>query len=225
MFFPRGFPKPALPAATMALAFLPLTSTAGTTSEEVSQTIRSGLPHYDPTAPKPAEAAPVPAPRAVHVLKRVSNPGARIPQEVPKPAEPVVAGESAKPTTIRGVLELPKMTVNGEKAPPPLTYPRLYVPEVQNHSAAAAAPFESPAARDARLVKKHFSPFEQAFNRLLGNSLVGLARQEEARQYSATQFNDIAELLELSLLIGNETPAEQKKLRGEYLDALAARPR
>jgi len=228
MFFPRGFPHPALPAAALALALLPLALNAGTASEEVSQSIRAGLPPYDPNPPKPA-ATPAPPPPATHVLKRVSDPGARIPLEVPKPAGAGPTEPAPKPITVRGVLELPKMTVSGRKEKLP-SLPRLYVqPAARNVAEPTNPDWETPAARAARLIQKHITGFDQVLNShplpLIGGSLAAKAAQAEAREHAAKELNNIADLLELSLLTGTETPAEQKKLRGEYLDALAARPR
>lgn len=228
MSSPRGFPNPAVLAAALALAFQPIAATAGTASEEVSQSLRAGLPHYDPTPAKPA-SAPTPPERATHVVKRVSDPGARIPMEVPRPAGSAAAEASTKPVTVRGVLELPKMTVNGRKEKLPVL-PRIFVqPPARNIPEPSIPDFETPAGRAARLVQKHITSFDQALNRhplpLIGTSLAAKAEQAEAREAAAKQLNTVADLLELSLLTGTETPEEQKKLRAEYWKVFYERPR
>ena len=215
--------KPALPVAVATLVLLCLAS-AASAGTYTDLAVRDGMPKYDPQALAKEPPKETPAPVNPHPLKRLSDPYARLPEVKIVPGAPVTAPTVTSAN--KGTLVLPKMTVNGqkEKAPP---LPRIFVqPPARN---LPAQPFESPAARNARLVQKHINPFDQLLNGhplpLIGGSLLAKAEAAEAREVSATQLNNIADLLELSLLAGTETPEEQKKLRAEYLNLMADRPR
>ena len=216
-------PKPALPVAVATLALLCLAS-AATTGTYTDLAVRGGMPKYDPKARTEEPPKETPVPVNPHPLKRLSDPYARLPEVKIVPGAPVTA--RAVTGTNKDTLILPKMTVNGPKEKTP-SLPRLFVqPPARD---LPAQPFESPAARNARLVRKHINPFDHLLNQhplpLIGGSLLAKAEAAEAREISATQLNNIADLLELSLLTGTETLEEQKKLRAEYLNALTDRPR
>lgn len=190
-----------------------------------SQAIKEGLPGYDPNArsEKPAEPAPPVTPRP---LKRLSDPYARLPEVkiVPGAAPAPVAAPVNKDTIV-----LPKMTITGQQEKLP-ALPRIFVqPPARNVKEPADPNMETPAARNARLVAKHISGFHHALNShpipLIGETLEAKARKAEAIEVSARQLNTVADLLELSLLTGTETPEEQKKLRAEYWKVFYERPR
>jgi hypothetical protein len=75
------------------------------------------------------------------------------------------------------------------------------------------------------LVKKHFTPLEQALGRMLGQKQQDRAGEKEAAESASLQLNDVADLIELSALAGLDDPEEQKLLRAEYLKAYLNRPR
>ena len=120
---------------------------------------------------------------------------------------------------------LPRMVVHGAPVAPPAALPRITVrPAGQD---IPAEPFESPGARDARLVKKHLSAFDRFFlNRynLFGVSKEQRARSAEAIEQGALQLNDLADQLEFNRRPGQETAAD-RKLREAYLDLYLSRPR
>jgi hypothetical protein len=120
-------------------------------------------------------------------------------------------------------LVLPTMTVRGAQEKLARTLPRLSADEpVMN---IPVEPWESKEGRRVRLVKKHFTPLEQALGRMLGQNQQKRAGEKEAAVSAALQLNDVADLMELSALAGLDDAAEQKKLRAEYLKAYYARPR
>jgi hypothetical protein len=91
---------------------------------------------------------------------------------------------------------------------------------------APAEPFETPAARDERLVRNHLSEFDRFFlNRVtpLGISKEQRAREAEAVQHSAQELDAIAELTQGAGATADA--AEAKKLREAYLDTYVTRPR
>lgn len=97
-------------------------------------------------------------------------------------------------------------------------------PPVKDEPAEA---FETPAARDERLVRKHLSAFDRFFlNRVtpFGVSMVQRAQQAEAIEHSGMELNAIAELVE-----GNESDKgkteENRRLREAYYDTYIARPK
>ncbi len=217
-------PSPKSAVAALALLGLASTAAAGT---EVDQAVRNGLPAYDPKAHTEGTAKETPAPVAPRPLKRLSDPSARLPEVkiVPGavPAAPVATPEN------KGVLVLPQMTVTGAREKV-RRLPLIFVqPPARNVPEPDLPDWETPAARTARLVKKHLSSFDQALNGhalpLIGESVEARALKAEAIEASARQLNNVADLLELSLLTGTETPEEQKKLRAEYWKAFYERPR
>lgn len=210
-------PSPRFPVAVLALLGFAVLATAGT---EIDQAIKSGLPAFDPKARAEDPTKTPSIPTTPRPLKRLSDPYARLPavKIVPSavPAAPAAVAES------KNVFVLPKMTVNGEKEKRP-ALPHLFVqPPVKKVEEPADPNWETPAARSARLVKKHIGSFEQAIN---GRAAAGKAAAAEAREHAAKQLNSIADLLELSAQLGLDDPEEQKKLRAEYQNALLDRPR
>lgn len=120
-------------------------------------------------------------------------------------------------------LVLPTMTVRGAQEKLARTLPRLSVDEpVMN---IPVEPWESKEGRRVRLVKKHFTPLEQALGRMLGQNQQKRAGEKEAAVSASLQLNDLADLMELSAIAGLDDAETQKKLRAEYLKAYYARPR
>ena len=141
----------------------------------------------------------------------------------------VPAGAPVAAPDNKGVLVLPKMTVNGQKEKP-LSLPRIFVqPPARKVDEPADPNWETPEGRAARLVQKHITSFDKTLNGhslpLIGTTIEAKAKAAEAREASAKQLNSIADLLELSAALGLDDPAEQKRLRAEYQNALLDRPR
>lgn len=199
-----------LPCASL-LALLPPRLVADTSPENSArQAILAGWGQYDPSI------------REAHLAASAATPPAA-PITPPAP-NTVPAASPTAPLARDGIVILPTMTVEGVRPKP---RPRLHIREpVKN---LPGNPFETPESRRARLVQKHFTPLEQALGRiklpLIGQSLESRAAQLEAIEAAALQLNDIADLLELSLLLGLESPEEQKALRKEFLKASQDRPR
>ena len=175
----------------------------------------------DAPAPKETATPATPARPAPRPQKRLSDPYARLPEVkiVPgaAPAAPVAAPEN------KNLFVLPKMTVNGNKGKVP-TLPRIFVqPPVRNVPEPYMPEYETPEARAARLAQKHIPPLQQKLNGKHASESKALAA--EAREQSAKQLNSIADLIELSAALGLDDPAEQKRLRAEYQNALLDRPR
>ena len=137
----------ALPATT-AFAALLLAGTATPTdaSDAVRQAVQAGIPRYDPAI------------REAHLAAQA----AEVTRPVPKPAAPAPV---APPAPDSDTLVLDPITVWAKpdaKLPTPL--PRLtFFSPVRD---LPGEPFESPKAREARLVRKHLGPVGQALNKL-----------------------------------------------------------
>lgn len=209
MLAPAGAPHPsALLAATALLALL---APAGVTADDIRaeriRAIQTGLPRYDPAI------------REKDLAAKAATAGAE--KKRPAVAETTTANNGTAAAPGSDVIELPRITVHPlYLAPKPL--PRLTVPKPLRDL--KGEPFESGSARDARLIKKHLSVAAQAVNRLLGNSLVGLARAAEEREKDARQLNEIADAVEVDEAIGRD-PALVKKVRDEYLRLYYAGPK
>lgn len=204
-----------LPCAVLVTQFsLPLSAAEPPPDTEVRRALRAGWQKYDPAireARLAARAATAP-----------SDPAAS-----PATSPPMASSVPAAPVTRNDIVVLPKMTVEGAREKPRPRLPLLHVPTpVKN---LPGEPFESPEGRRARLVQKHFTRLEQALGRLklplVSQSLAGRAAQLEAAESAALQLNDIAVLLEISALLGVDSPEEQAALRAEFLKASHARSR
>jgi hypothetical protein len=212
MLAPAGLPHlPVLFSATAALALLtPLALAAAETSTAARQAIQSGLPRYDPGAYEKAQAEQ--AARAA-------------PKHSPAPLpEPIAASTGTSATPTGNTLELPKITVLA-KTEPPKHLPRIDT--VKPVEVEKVDLMESPASRDARLVKKHLSKLEQALNRfprIFGVSAVALARDTESREQKAAQMNELAAGIELQQALGRD-PEDIKKLRAEYIKLYYSGPK
>lgn len=125
------------------------------------------------------------------------------------------------------VLILPAIIVEGKTDKQPVALPRLKVPAPARNL--PTQPFETPEARRARLVRKHFTNFEQALNRktipFLGLSLEARAAKRESIESAALQVNEIADNLDLAVALGLESEEEQKELREELMRLFYDRPR
>ncbi len=213
-------PKPAVSAAVAALAFLGFAASA-LASPESDRALKDSLPAYDSKAQSADPAQQTPAKATPRPIKRVSDPALRLPEVkiVPgaAPAAPAATPENKE------VLVLPKMTVNSARDKT-ISLPRLFVaPPLKKVEEPLDPNYETPAGRSARLVKKHVSPLFESLN---GNKAsAAKAAEAEAREQSAKQLNSIADLLELSAALGLDEPAEQKKLKAEYDNLMADRPR
>lgn len=177
----------------------------------VTEVLRESLPKYD--SPKSKEAPkrawdPLHSPRPVRARPAKTESTGNVAQEKPimlprfmvRPTDNLPA-TSAQP--------LPRMVIR-----PPVKD----MPPVQ---------FETPAARDERLVTKHLSAFDRYFlNRItpFGVSKEQRARAAEAIEHSAQQMDEIAELLE-SGSTGRAETAEDRRAKEAYLDAYVSRPK
>jgi hypothetical protein len=178
--------------------------TQGAPSTPVHKAIREGLPRYDPNI------------REAH-LSALNK--ATAPAESPTDGQPD-----------RGVISLPRIVVRpaGDQSQRPAApLPRVAVKPSVNK--VQLEPFLTGPARDAQLVKKHFTSFDRNFlNRftlpLFGRSKESRALEHEAIQSAAVQLNTIADLIQREGAEGRD-PAEQKKLKELYLDLYIARPK
>ena len=144
----------------------------------------------------------------------------------PAKVEPPAKSEPAKEAPVL----LPQVTVTGKSKPAPEVFsplPRLNVrPPVKD---LPAVPFETPSARQARLVRKHLTAFDRLFlNRftvpIFGISQAARAERLEREEATALAFNEVAEGIEWVFWTG-KTPAEKKQLKEMYYDVLVARPK
>lgn len=193
--------------ATALTLFVTAEMSADETGDRLRQAIQRDLPRYDPSirAKDLAEKAA----RAEAVAK---NAPADPPAEKPAAA---VATEHAPASD--HVVELPKVTVHPAYTPPK-HLPRFDTPPAPPGGDLKAEPFETPAGRDARLVKKHVSKLSQALNRFsgfFGVSPVAMAREAEEREQKANLMNGLADGIEMQELLGRD-PEDIKKLRAEY---------
>lgn len=199
----------------------------GATGSAVREAIAGGLPRYDPTV------------RAAHLA---TEEVARAEQEAAKTSADAAGRYGAKAGAsdaddeardMEEVIILPRMIVGGwgemEEAArePPVRLPRLVV---RPKKGAKAEGFETPAARDERLVKKHLSALDsKVLNRfpILGKTNEERAREAEAIEENARVLGEMAELVELTegMRDGSEAENEARKLRELYLDVFVGRPR
>jgi hypothetical protein len=216
--------------AGMALALL-LPAVAADAAAAKSNPITEGY-HF---APGPAPA-PVVAPPAENVppadatspgrqpRKRVQDPAQRLPEvaiDASLSATPPAPAAPAARVPAPGTLELPKITVTGEKEKPPRPLPQLHVGAPVKDM--PTPEWESPEGRRARLVQKHFTALEQKLNSQ--QWLEARAAHEEAIDSVAAELNRIATAIDLSALLGVDDPDAQKALRAEFLRAFNDRPR
>jgi hypothetical protein len=214
-----GLPRPArshsVSVAGIVWVLLAIGSDAEAASDAVREAIRAGLPSYDSnlrasssaktTEPPPNDGA------AAYGVK---------PNDVPASPTPPRTGET---------LALPRMTVRARqdgKPEPALQLPRIVVrPPAKN---LPPEEFETPAARDARLVKKHLNAFDRLWlNRftlpLFGVTKEQRAREAEAVEQTARQLDDVATILEIAQK-ENGDDEEAKKLKELYREVFMARP-
>lgn len=178
------------------------------TGSGARQAVRASLPRYDPAI------------REAHLAAQA----AEVTRPVPKPAAPAPV---APPAPDSDTLVLDPITVWAKpdaKLPTPL--PRLtFFSPVRD---LPGKPFESPKAREARLVRKHLGPVGQALNKLrlpfIGPIFSANVLQAEAELQRAQQLNGIADAIDTGLLIGQD-PELIKKLRQEYLRLYYAGPK
>lgn len=220
----RAVPRPVACSGIALALLLPVVASAGASAAPANPLTEAF--RYNP-APDP-DALPLgivpPAPAASRTRKRLQDPAARLPEVVIDPAAPVSVATAAPATPATPApppetFVLPKLTVTGKKEKPP-TLPRVHVDApVKN---LPAPKFESPSARAARLVQKHFTASERKFG---GKSLFGRAFQREAAEVAAFDLNRIAAAIELSAELGLEDVESLKKLRAEFFKAYYERPR
>lgn len=218
-------PGAVYPAAgtTLVLALLLPVSSAAADDHPYRTEALAGTYRYNPAEPKPEPGpAPAVAEPAGRPRKRVVNPAERLPEKAPPPSTPPIGSATL---TADGTLVFPKMSVNAPKPKLPATLPQLYVRPPVRKDLGDGDPFETPAGRAARLIKTYYTPGEQKLAKWTLNSVGGWAVRDAAINDTAAQLNDIATLLDLSVALGIETPEEQKKLRNEYMRALAEKPR
>jgi len=207
------------------LAFLlPVVGSSGEPAARVNP-ITEGFRYNSPPDPDALPLVVVPpAPTSSRTRKRLQDPAARLPEVVidPDAATSVPASAPATPPTPATPSEtfvLPKLTVTGKKEKPP-ALPRLNV--VAPVKDLPEPKFESPTARMARLVDKHFTASEKKF---AGKSLAGRAIQREAAEVAVRDLNRVATIIELSAALGLEDAESLKKLRAEFFKAYYERPR
>lgn len=206
---PGAFLLPASRAGYVCL--LVLWSATALPAENVTdarQAVRASLPRYDPAI------------RGAHLTAQAT--AVEAPRPVPKPHAPVAPAAPDSDTLV-----LDPITVWAKpdaKLPTPL--PRL--PFFRPVRDLPGEPFESPKAREARLVKKHLSPVGQVLNRIrlpfIGPIFSANVRQAEAELQRAQQLNGIADAIDTGILIGQD-PELIKKLRQEYLRLSYAGPK
>ncbi len=129
-----------------------------------------------------------------------------------------------------GVIELPKMVIRPFPLPrsePPSPLPRI--PLRPTHKDVQIHDFTSPAAKEKLLVEKHISPLDRFFLSRYTLPLFGISKEKRAReiessQQAAQQLNHIADIIDLSHMLGVETE-EDKKLRQEYIRLLRSQRR
>lgn len=209
-------PLPAMHRALAAPAALILLAVAvpglRATGPDLRDAIRQGI-KYDPAI------------RAARLKERAAE--AASPASSAAPAAPASATPTPQSHPDDGVLVLPSLVVEAPRGPGSPAMPQLHVADPVKDL--PGEPFESPSGRSARLIRKHFTPFEKFLGRLrlplFGTSLAARAAQREAAESASLQLNEIAELLELSLLAGTDSPEERERLRAEFWKAYYNRSR
>ena len=198
-------------ASGLACAVASATNMRAADPKVMSEAIRGGLPKYDPAAHHPLSLPP--------------------PKLARRAATPALPAPSTKQDRLNNIVTLPELVVHANadrssKAMSAPKLPRLATPRPPGQDAPAEA-FETPLARDARLVKKHLSPLDRFFlNRYtpFGITKEQRARQAEALEQNARQLNEFAELIEGRTKDKNQTESDQK-LREVYYDTYLSRPK
>lgn len=187
-------------------------------STEVREGIKIGLPKYDQAI------------RETHLatLKKSADVEAEGPQVYG--VKQGSTESSPKSESANTIVALPRIVVrptnNTAQAEPAIQLPRLVVVQPAGKDVKPEA-FETPAARDERLVKKHLSSFDRLFLnrfRIFGVSNVQRAREAEAIERSARQLNEVVDLVELSRF-GKPETKEDRELNEVYLDTFVSRPK
>lgn len=211
MFTPAGRRQLLCCSTVSAVVWLsPLTLAADEVRSDARQAIQSGLPRYDPAAYEKARAE-----KETRTAPR--NAPAPIPENTPTAPVPAAATPAGD-----NILVLPKMTVRSNERPIK-RLPRIDPPAPPLKDL-PSEPFESATGRDARLVKNHLNKLQQILIPLFGGSVVGEAREAEARLQKAAQMNDLASSLELQEAAGRD-PEEIKRLRAEYVKLYYSGPK
>ena len=216
---PQAYPMAASTPIVMMVGALSLAAQA-VWGEETSlrKVFPEGIPVYDPAVSK------APAPPRVSADKRRGSQHAQ--RSLPNPAT-----ASSEKTTVRqeAPVVLPRFMVRST-GPLPESRPAKPLPSMVIRSTVRDEPaeqFETPAARDARLVRNHLSEFDRYFlNRVtpLGVSKEQRAREAEAIRHSAQEMDSIAGLIQADGP-GKADEAEARKLREAYFDTYVARPK
>jgi hypothetical protein len=176
---------------------------------EIRQALRESLPKYDPALREQALAEQ--AAREADSDPEIAT--------TPRPR-----ARSTTTTHADGSIELPEVVVEArrqKRAP----LPRMHRPTPPG--SATSEPFASPGEQDKQLVKRHFTPLEQAMNRfhvpLFGAPLATYARKAEAKQKYANQLDQLAAMI--AYLESQGAPKEEiDKLRALYFDLYLVRP-
>jgi hypothetical protein len=173
---------------------------------DVQQAIRESFPKYDPTASK---APPTPATNPARNRRSAGLVGAQPPKSKDKPALlPVFIVRSTSLAAPKAAAPLPRMIARPSfKDEPP-------------------DQFETPAARDERLVRNHLSEFDRYF--LNGVTPFGITKEQRAREAEAIQrfAREIGAITELLEVDGADKAGteEARKLREAIYDAYVSRP-
>ncbi|MDB6115481.1 MAG: hypothetical protein JWQ83_1471 [Lacunisphaera sp.] len=164
------------------------------------------LPRYDPSI------------REKYLAEQAAHPAAPKPvAATPAPAPELVSSDD------RLVLDPIVVHPGAGLAPsPPLPRVQFFGP-VRD---LPGEPFESPSARSARLVKKHFGAFGDALSRIpfFGSAVVTGAHQAEADLQQAQQLNHLADSIDLAVAAGQDAELT-RKARAEYLKLYYAGPK
>ncbi|MEO6876690.1 MAG: hypothetical protein ABI222_17910, partial [Opitutaceae bacterium] len=180
--------------ALAGFLLLPGMADAAGSSGTIASEVREGLPPYDPKAGQPDSAV-------VHRSARLAGaPRPRIdPNQARAAPDPRTAPSLAlTPVKPEPVITLPLFMVRGRPDPtPPAPLPRIMPRQFQGKDDKSDHTFETPAARDERLIRKHLSGLDRLFlNRFSltgGSGVAGMAsraHQLEAIEQSTGQLND-----------------------------------
>jgi hypothetical protein len=178
-----------------------------------------GLPKYDPIA---HTLPPAPRTMGTSMHRGVSRARAQSPKASSAAVTPNPPSED-KPTILQRFM-VTERRVNAEPAP---SFPLMIVRPPVGKDDKTDHTFETPAARDERLVKKHLSDLDRLFlNRytFFGVSKEKRARESEAVEQASQQLDEVAEALEAKSSGQTETD-EERKLKEAYFDAFVSRPK
>lgn len=216
MLRPADLFAPVPPGALMMAVWVFACGPEAVAAGPVRHEIRVSLPGYDPAI---HEAYVAEQERRRRAADGAESYGVK---QGSTESLPVAASE---PITLPRIVVHPSDTAARQE--PAVQLPRLVVrPKGKD---VKPDDFESPAARDERLVKKHLSILDRkVLNRftlpLFGISKEARARHAEAVEQSARRLTEISELVQLSQEGKKETD-EDRKLREAYLDAFVSRPK